>query len=152
VKWINWSDAKGFEDFDWNDQWVFAVGGQWEAIDHLFFRVGYNYAENPVDEHNNWNGAFAGGVPLDTVNVQGSSIPTYFYETFRVIGFPAIVEHHMTAGIGYEFGESLILNLSYMHAFENSLSEKGTGPDNNDAKIKSKLYEDSLSFAFTWRF
>jgi len=153
VKWINWSDAKGFEDFDWNDQWVFAVGGQWEAIDHLFFRVGYNYAENPVDEHNNWNGAFTpGGVPLDTVNVQGSSIPTYFYETFRVIGFPAIVEHHMTAGIGYELGESLILNLSYMHAFENSLTENGTGPDGNNAKIKSKLYEDSLSFAFTWRF
>jgi long-chain fatty acid transport protein len=153
VKWINWSDAKGFEDFDWNDQWVFAVGGQWEAIDHLFFRVGYNYAENPVDEHNNWNGAFSPlGVPLDTVNVQGSSIPTYYYETFRVIGFPAIVEHHMTAGIGYEFGESLVINLSYMHAFENSLSEKGTGPDGNNAKIKSKLYEDSLSFAFTWRF
>ena len=150
IKWINWSDAKGFDDFDWNDQWVFAVGGQWEAIDHLFFRVGYNYAENPVDEHNNWNGSFGA---LEFVNVQGSNIPRYYYETFRVIGFPALVEHHMTAGIGYEVGKSLVLNLSYMHAFENSLTETtNTGPDGNDAKIKSKLYEDSLSFAFTWRF
>jgi len=155
VKWINWSDAKGFEDFDWNDQWVFAVGGQWEAIDHLFFRVGYNYAESPVDDHDGWDGSFSPGpppFPNDVVNVQGSNIPRYYYETFRVIGFPALVEHHIAAGIGYEVGESLVLNLSYMHAFENSLTENGTGPDGNDARIKSKLYEDSLSCAFTWRF
>ncbi len=146
VKWINWSDAEGFEDFDWNDQWVFAVGAQLEAIDNLFFRVGYNYAENPVDEHNGWTAA-------DTVDVQGKTLPQYYYETFRVIGFPAIVEHHITAGIGYEVGESLIINLSYMHAFQNTLSEQGSdlvGAGN--AKIESKLYEDSLSFAFSWRF
>jgi long-chain fatty acid transport protein len=146
IKWINWSDAEGYEDFDWNDQWVFAVGAQWEAIDNLFFRAGYNYAENPVDEHNNWTAA-------DVVNVQGNTLPQYYYETFRVIGFPAIVEHHITAGVGYELGESLIINLSYMHAFENTLSEQGsdlTGA--GTAKIESKLYEDSLSFAFSWRF
>jgi long-chain fatty acid transport protein len=146
IKWINWSDAEGYEDFDWNDQWVFAVGAQWEAIDNLFFRAGYNYAENPVDEHNNWTAA-------DVVNVQGKTLPQYYYETFRVIGFPAIVEHHITAGVGYELGESLIINLSYMHAFENTLSEQGsdlTGA--GTAKIESKLYEDSLSFAFSWRF
>jgi long-chain fatty acid transport protein len=157
IKWINWSDAKGFDDFDWNDQWVFAIGGQWEAIDHLFFRVGYNYAENPVDEHNDWNGSFLNPTGPEFVNVQGSNIARYYYETFRVIGFPAIVEHHITAGIGYELGESLILNFSYMHAFENSLSETGSAPDSaagstSGAKVKSKLYEDSLSFAFTWRF
>jgi len=150
VKWINWSDAEGYEDFDWNDQWVFAVGGQWEAIDHLFFRVGYNYAENPVDDHDNWNGSLLG--PPDLVNVQGKSLPRYYYESFRVIGFPAVVEHHVTAGVGYELGENLVLNLSYMHAFENELSENGTAPDGSSAKLKSKLSEDSLDFAFTWRF
>jgi len=145
VKWINWSDADGFGDFDWDDQWVFAVGSQWEAIDHLFFRVGYNYGKNPIKENNNWTAT-------DFVNVQGKSLPAYYYETFRVVGFPAVVEHHMTAGIGYEVGESLIINLSYMHAFENTHSEKGQGLDFQPAKIESKLYEDSLSFAFTWRF
>jgi long-chain fatty acid transport protein len=145
VKWINWSDAEGFEDFDWNDQWVFAVGAQLEAIDNLFFRVGYNYAENPVDEHNGWTNT-------DFVDVQGKSLPQYYYETFRVIGFPAIVEHHITAGIGYELGESLIINLSYMHAFENTHTQEGQGLDGQPAEIESKLYEDSLSFAFSWRF
>ena len=145
VKWINWSDADGFGDFDWDDQWVFAVGGQWEAIDHLFFRLGYNYGKSPLKENNNWTAA-------DTVDVQGKTLPQYYFETFRVVGFPAIVEHHMTAGIGYELGESLIINLSYMHAFENTHTEKGQDLFGNDAKIESKLYEDSLSFAFTWRF
>ena len=148
VKWINWSDADGYDDFDWNDQWVFAVGGQWEAIDHVFFRLGYNYAKNTVDDHDNWNGTFG----ADFVSVQGKSLPRYYYESFRVMGFPAIVEHHLAAGFGYEMGENLVLNLSYMHAFENELSESGTALDGSNAKIKSKLYEDSLSFAFTWRF
>ena len=148
VKWINWSDAKGYDDFDWNDQWVFAVGGQWEAIDHVFFRVGYNYAKNPVDDHDGWNGTFG----ADFVGVQGKSLPRYYYETFRVVGFPAIVEQHIAAGVGYELGENLVLNLSYMHAFENKLSENGTALDGSSAKVESKLAEDSLSFAFTWRF
>jgi len=152
VKWINWSDAEGYEDFDWNDQWVFAVGGQWEAIDHLFFRVGYNYAENPVDENDFDGGSLSGPGPPVFRDVQGKSLPVYYYESFRVIGLPAVVEHHITAGVGYELGESLILNLSYMHAFENELSESGTAPDGSSAKLKSKLSEDSLSLAFTWRF
>jgi long-chain fatty acid transport protein len=150
VKWINWSDAEGYDDFDWNDQWVFAVGGQWEAIDHLFFRAGYSYAENPVDDHDGWNGTL--GPAPDFVGVQGKQLPRYYYETFRVIGLPAIVEHHIAAGVGYELGENLVLNLSYMHAFENKLSENGTAPDGSNANVQSKLSEDSLSFAFTWRF
>jgi len=151
-KWINWSNADGYQDFDWDDQYVIALGAQWEAIDHLFFRVGWNYAENPVDENDNWDGAFGPFGPNDTVNVQGKRLPRYYYESFRVIGFPAVVEHHVTAGIGYEFGESLKVDFSYMHAFENQLSESGTAPDGSSAKLKSKLSEDSISFAFSWRF
>jgi long-chain fatty acid transport protein len=151
-KWINWSDAEGYEDFDWDDQYVIALGAQWEAIDHLFFRVGWNYAENPVDENDNWNGSLVGPGPPDFVNVQGKNLPRYYYESFRVIGFPAVVEHHITAGIGYELGESLKVDFSYMHAFENQLSESGTAPDGSSAKLKSKLSEDAISFAFSWRF
>ena len=151
-KWINWSNADGYKDFDWDDQYVIALGAQWEAIDHLFFRVGWNYAESPVDDNDNWDGAFGPTGPNDSVNVQGKSLPRYYYESFRVIGFPAVVEHHITAGIGYELGESLKVDFSYMHAFENQLSESGTAPDGSSAKLKSKLSEDAISFAFSWRF
>jgi long-chain fatty acid transport protein len=151
-KWINWSDAEGFEDFEWDDQYVLALGAQWEAIDHLFFRIGYNYAESPVDENDNFNGSLVGPGPPEFVDVQGKSLPRYYFESFRVIGLPAVVEHHITAGIGYEIGDSLKINLSYVHAFENDITETGTAPDGSDAKLKSELYEDSLSFAFSWRF
>ena len=151
-KWINWSDAEGFEDFDWDDQYVIALGAQWEAIDHLFFRVGYNYAESPVDENDNFNGSFLGPGGPELVNVQGKNLPRYYYESFRVVGLPAVMEHHITAGIGYEIGDSLKIDLSYMHAFENDVTETGTAPDGSNAKLKSEMYQNSLSFAFSWRF
>ena len=151
AKWINWSDADGYEDFDWNDQYVIAVGAQWEAIDNLFFRVGYNYAENPVDE-NDIDGSLVGPGPPKFVDVQGKSLPAYYYESFRVVGLPAVVEHHLTAGIGYQLGESLKVDFSYTHAFENDLTETGTAPDGSSAKLKSEMYQNVLSFSFSWRF
>ena len=26
VKWLNWANAAGYKDFDWNNQWVYAIG------------------------------------------------------------------------------------------------------------------------------
>ena len=105
-------------DFDWNDQWVYAVGFQVEPKKNLFLRAGFNYAKNPVDDHDGFVGAFGAEGPLDVVNVQGAPFPRYYYETFRIIGFPAIVEKHLTLGAGYRFTERFSMNLGYMHAFD----------------------------------
>jgi long-chain fatty acid transport protein len=53
-------------------------------------------------------------------------MPTYYYESFRIIGFPAIVTNHITMGVGYDVTERFTLNIGYMHAFEASISESGT--------------------------
>ncbi|MGA7874205.1 MAG: outer membrane protein transport protein [Desulfoferrobacter sp.] len=145
VKWLNWSGAKGYDDFDWNDQWVFALGAQYKPMPKLALRLGYNYGTNPVDEHNGWNGAAP-------VQVQGKTMPTYYYESFRVLGFPAIVEHHITVGLGYELSPKFGLQAGYMHAFKNTLTEEGYGLDGRPASFESSLYEDSVDVAFTWRF
>jgi long-chain fatty acid transport protein len=88
-----------------------------------------------------------------TKKVQGKVIPSeYYYETFRLIGFPALVEHHITVGIGYEFTQSFSVNLGYMHAFENDLDEKGTDPFGNPVKIESELEENAIDLGLTWRF
>jgi long-chain fatty acid transport protein len=145
VKWLNWADADGYGDFGWDNQWVFAVGAQYKPISKLALRAGYNYGKNPVKEHNGWNGA-------DPVSIQGITLPKYFFESFRVIGFPAIVEHHVTAGIGYEFTPRFALNLGYMHAFENTITEKGTDFFGNPAEFESTLSQDSVDFGLTWRF
>ena len=145
VKWINWSDAEGYKDFDWNDQWVFNIGAQYKVSDKWTVRAGYNYAEQVVEEHNGWNGA-------ELVDVQGKMMPRYFYETFRIVGFPALVEQHVTFGLGYEVKERFHVDISYMHAFENSLEESGTDIFGAPAELESSLSEDSLGVALSWIF
>ena len=146
VKWINWSDADGYGDFDWDDQTVFAIGAQYRATDKLLLRVGYNYGENPVKE----NDGFAGGA--STTNVQGIPFPTYFYETFRIIGFPAIVEHHITFGIGYEFTPTFGMNLAYVQGLSETIKESGADIFGNPVTLESELSETSFEFGLTWRF
>jgi long-chain fatty acid transport protein len=36
---------------------------------------------------------------------------------FNLIGFPAITEHHITLGLGYEFTKNFGIDLAYKHAF-----------------------------------
>ncbi len=60
--------------FDWEDQWVVALGMDYRATDRLTLRGGYNWGENPV--------------PDETLNPL----------------FPATVEHHLTFGLGYLVG------------------------------------------------
>ena len=146
VKWINWSNADGYKDFDWNDQWVFAIGSQYEPIPKLFLRAGYNYAKTPVEDNDGFNG-------LSTKKVQGKVIPSeYYYETFRLIGFPALAEQHITVGVGYEFTQTFSVNLGYMHAFKNSLKENGTTPFGVPVSIESELTEDAVDLGLTWLF
>lgn len=154
AKWINWSGAKGYKEFDWDDQWVFNFGAQYQPVSGLSIRAGYNYGKSPVKVHNNWDGSFnpGTGAPNSVSDVQGAKVPTYYYETFRIIGFPAIVEQHLTLGVGYQFSETLGINVGYVHAFENTITEKGTNPFGMPATLKSTLSEDSYSFAMSYKF
>jgi long-chain fatty acid transport protein len=149
-KWINWAGAKGYDDFDWEDQWVFGIGVQYKPIKPLALRIGYNYANNPVKEHSNFVGATPGGPNM--ISVQGNVMPTYYYETFRIIGFPAIVKQHITLGVGYEFSKRFAVNAGYTHAFKEDITESGTNFAGMPVTLESSLSEDSLEFGFTWRF
>ncbi len=145
AKWVNWQNANGYDDFDWKNQWVFAVGAQYKPTKQLALRLGYNYGNNPVKEHNGFNGA----VPF---TVQGKTMPTYYYETFRIIGFPAIVKQHITVGAGYEISKSFAVNAGYTHAFKENIKESGTNFAGQPVTLESGLSENSLEFGFTWRF
>jgi long-chain fatty acid transport protein len=147
IKWLNWSNARGYKDFDWRDQVVFSVGAQYKPIPKLALRLGYNYAQSPVTPHR----TFQGG-PGNFTNVQGFQVPTYYFESFRTVGFPAIVEHHITCGVGYNVTKKFIFNISYMHAFENKITETGTNPFGQPAKLESRLSEDSVDIGFSIRF
>lgn len=143
VKFINWADAEGYKDFDWKNQWVFAVGAQYFLTPKLSLRTGYNYGANPVREHNNFT--------MSNTTVQGHTMPTYYYETFRIIGFPALVEHHLTFGLGYQITPKFGVHAGYMHAFSNTIRETGQGFAGLTT-LESTLSEDSVDFGLTWRF
>lgn len=147
IKWLNWSNARGYKDFDWRDQVVVNVGVQYKPIPKLALRLGYNYGRNPVTPHR----TFEGG-PGNFTNVQGFQVPTYYFESFRTVGFPAIVEHHITCGVGYNVTDKFIINIGYIHAFENKITETGTNPFGQPAKLQPRLNEDSVDIGFSIRF
>jgi len=144
AKWINWSDAIGYRDFDWRDQWVFAIGTQYKPTPKLALRAGFNFGRNPVKDHDGWEGG-------DPIAVQGKTMPVFNYEVFRITGFPAIVQKHLTAGIGYEITKSIGVNIGYTHAFKKKIEENGTF-FGAEATVASTLKEDSIEFGLTYRF
>ena len=147
ARWLGWSSADGYKDFDWDDQWVFGLAGQWKPAERWALRLGYNYGQNPVKVHNGWNpDPFD---PTNTVNVQGTPVNRVGYETLRIIGFPAIVEHHITAGFGFKMTDSLSLNASFMYAPEQTIRETSAF---NAITLESSLSEWSTTLGLTWYF
>ncbi|HEU0264922.1 MAG TPA: outer membrane protein transport protein, partial [Geobacterales bacterium] len=142
VKWINWSQAAGYKDFDWEDQWVYAVGMQYKDPKGLSLRVGYNYSKSPVKIHNNFD-------PMGATLVQGKTVPNSGYELLRVVGFPAIQEQHVTAGIGYKFSRTFEMHLGYMHAFKNSIEEQSAF---GVLDYKSEIAADTFEFGLIWNY
>jgi long-chain fatty acid transport protein len=145
LKWINWENAEGYSDFGFDNQVVVALGIQYKPTDNLSLRLGYNYGKNPVKEHNGFSGSA-------TTNVQGKSMPTYYYETFRIVGMPTITEHHLSGGIGYEFSKRFKCNVGYVHGFKNTVKENGTDIMGNSAILESSVSGDSIEFGLTWLF
>ena len=150
AKYIDWASADGYGDFDWRSQWVLSFGAQYRPIPKLALRAGINWGRNPVEDHDGWEG-FATPAGFETVEVQGKNVNRYQYEVLRITGFPAIVETHLTAGIGYQISKTISLDLGYTHAFKKSIKETGTF-GGAPVSIESELYEDSIDFGLTWRF
>lgn len=149
MKWVNWASAKGYKDFDWDNQWLYNLGLQIEPISNIFLRAGYTYAKNPVESHDGFNGT---GTPDNVQDVQGISFPTYYYETFRIIGFPAVVEQHIALGAGYRFSKKFMMNVGYTHALEKSMSESGLDFTGQPITFESTLSETTVDFGMTWNF
>ena len=144
VKWLNWSGAEGYKDFGWKDQVVAGVGAQYRPIPKLALRMGYNYGNNPLKGE-----SFSG---LQPVSVQGKVMPQYYYQTFRIIGLPAITEHHVTFGASYDVTDRFSILAGYVHSFRNTVSSSGTNIFGQPTTISSAMYENSIDFGMTWRF
>jgi long-chain fatty acid transport protein len=89
---IQWSDAKGYQDFGWEDQDVYAFGYQYTQ-DNWALRAGYNYADSAV--------------------VEGMDPRLNF---FNLLGFPATAQSHYTLGGSYGITEAFSVDLAYVYA------------------------------------
>jgi long-chain fatty acid transport protein len=114
VQWIRWSESNGQNlpeytsdvrqtgampwNLNWSDQWVFKVGAQYRATRRLALRAGYDY----------------GKMPLDATRA------------FENIAFPAVAEHHVTAGLGWDVTDRFTVNLAGMYVPEAKVS--GSNP------------------------
>jgi long-chain fatty acid transport protein len=112
---VNWASAKGYKDFGWEDQDVYAIGYQY-AQDSWALRAGYNYAKSAVKSSAN--------TVLNTLNL---------------LGFPATVEKHYTVGGSYAFTKSTSVDLAYVYAsakdqaYDNMLQSTTTTKHTQDA-------------------
>jgi len=155
LRWINWSDADGYKDFQWKDQWVIAVGGEYRPIPKLALRAGWNYAKTPIREEDGLQ-----GYPMSDNSIPDFNSPfgDFNIAFFNLIGFPAITEHHITLGLGYEFTESMSVDLAYKHAFEKEVTSKGTYYDMGACSagcpttISATNAQDALAVGVNWRF
>ncbi len=145
LRWINYSDTRGFEDenygvssgpfvrgFGWEDILVVALGVQYKLSPVMVVRAGYNYGENPIPEEQQMFNVFA----------------------------PAIVQHHFSIGMGYEFSNTLQLSLAYYRALEEEVSgamiSNGAGVPLNQpipgTTVTNTLSENSLSMQVSLKF
>jgi long-chain fatty acid transport protein len=103
VQWIRWSETNGLNlpkyttksspytmdwNMDWSDQFVYKIGVQYAVHPMVVLRAGYNYGKMPLNSN----------------------------RAFENIAFPAVSEHHITAGIGINFNKQFTLNIGGMYS------------------------------------
>jgi long-chain fatty acid transport protein len=114
--------ASGGPGFGWQDITVYKLGASWDASPTLTLRAGYNHSQNPIQ-------------PQDAlINILA----------------PGVIENHATLGLTWAVSKTGELSLSYMHAFNNSL----TGPIPaafGGGAVNLRMHQDSLGIAYGWK-
>jgi len=101
VKQIQYGSAKGYKDFNWDDQTVFAVGAKYSA-DKYWWGVGLNYGKDPIE----------------TKSTGASDYVGQAVDLFNNHFFPAVVETHVTFGGGYQLSKTMMLEGAFVYADE----------------------------------
>jgi len=148
-KQIYWSDAKGYKQFGWDDQDVIALGYQYDQ-GCWKFRLGYNHADNPIQEKQSGPGQ----IPPGQYQYAGGNA----LNLFNLLGFPATVEDHYTIGGGYEISKNFGVDFAYVYAPESETTMKTiVGVDHNTGALITgdstvKHSQSGLSIALSYRF
>ncbi len=144
IRWINWKNAKGYKEFQWKDQWVIAIGGEYKPIPKLALRAGYNYGKSPI------RGGAKDPTNANTIPNLAAPFSDFDIAYFNLIGFPAITEQHITLGLGYEFTKTFSVDLAYKHAFKKTV--KATDNLGAGLQIEASNAQNAISIGLNWKF
>ncbi len=145
LRWINWAGADGYENFGWKNQWVIGLGAEFKPTPKLALRAGWNYGKTPIRSKNIMDPtAGANNIP----NLV-APFPDFNVEWFNLVGFPAISEHHLTLGLGYQVSKNFSIELSYVRAFEKKVE---TTAANGMVVVGAKNAQNSISAGLNWKF
>lgn len=104
-RWINWSGATGgfgtaasVGGLGWQDQYIGMLGIQYEALDWMTLRAGYNYGRSAI--------------PARSLFASQLAAP--------------ITNHHIGGGVGVRLSEKLKLDFSYLRSLSNTVTDDGT--------------------------
>lgn len=111
VRYIDFANTDGFQaagfdetgavtGFGWESIWVVAVGFEYEVTDRLPVRLGYAYNENPISDD----------------------------MTFYNVASPAIVQHHLSAGLSYLVNTRVMVSGAVQYAPRNEVTSTMQSP------------------------
>ncbi len=137
ARFIDWHNASGFNQsgfapdgsvrgLGWKDQFVIAVGSQYQLTDRISVRGGYSYNTNPE--------------PSD--------------QAFFNIAAPTIIQNTVYTGASLDLNRCLTVSLAYIHAFENQLQGPivvPTGPVAGTS-VQSKVSADAVGIGLSVRY
>jgi long-chain fatty acid transport protein len=137
ARWINYADTSGFDEagydpddavagFGWNNIWVVGGGVEQQVTSSTKAIVGYNYSQNPIPSK---------------------------YSFFNTPA-PAIVQQHVSFGVVQSLNSAWNLNLTYYHAFQNSLTGPWVSPRGPipGTSVTSRMSENSFTVGLTRSF
>ena len=143
IRWINWKNADGYKHFQWKDQWVIGLGGEYKPTPKLALRAGYNYGKSPI------KGGAKNPNNANRIPNFEQQFSDFYIAYFNLVGFPAITEHHITLGLGYEFTKNFSVDLAYKHAF----NKKVKATDSTGAMIvEAQNAQNAISIGLNWKF
>ncbi len=112
--------SSGGPGFGWQDVDVWKLGAAYQYNKQWTLRAGYNHGDNPIQARD---------------------------VTFNILA-PGVVKDHATLGVTYLTPAGNELTVSYMHAFENSVS--GSSPQFGGTET-IKMYQNSIGVAYAWK-
>lgn len=136
IEWINWAETNGSNlpkytakaspampwSMDWSDQFVYKIGVQYAVSPMLNLRAGYNYGKMPLNSD----------------------------RAFENMAFPAVSEHHFTAGMGINFNKQFALNIGGMYSPTAKIS--GSNMSQGISSYETEMSQYAIDMGVTYTF